>query len=106
MPDSTEAHLQAADRAVTFARDVRRYHARRTPKTSNQRKTDLAEARERLRAAMKPLRSYLGRPDTRNTAASIRERERVFAASQAIQTERRKVWKMQQRAAPREEVTA
>ena len=106
MPDSTEAHLQAADRAVTFARDVRRYHARRTPKTSNQRRTDLTEARERLRAAMKPLRSYLGRPDTRQTQASTREREKVLAASKAIQTERRKVWKMQQGSEQRSEVTA
>lgn len=91
-----QADLKAAFAAVRHARDVRKYHARRTTKGSAQRETDLSEALARLKEAMKPLRSYLGSVPYKTESHSLQEiTANVEAASKAIQSERRKLWKMQ-----------
>lgn len=91
-----KAAIEAADAAVIFAREVRRYHRRRTDPRSERRSEDIRRARERLHEAMKPLKSEIGRfvygPQT--TAAEA-NRQAILAASDAIQRERRKLWKMQ-----------
>lgn len=90
-----ETDLKAAFAAVRHARDVRKFHARRTQKGSMQREVDLDEAMERLKTAMKPLRSYLGSVPYRQQSYNARQiTENVAEASQAIQAERRKLWKM------------
>lgn len=93
-----EADLKAAFAAVRHARDVRKYHARRTRKGSEQRETDLSEALTRLRVAMAPLRSYLGTVSyKRQSHAHQAITDNVYEASKEIQSERRKLWKMQKR---------
>lgn len=82
--------------AVRHARDVRKFHARRTVKGNKQREEDLMAARKRLQMAMEPLRSWRGgahfRPSTTNYANL---EDDIIEASEAIQGERRRIWKMQ-----------
>lgn len=91
-----ESALKEALAACRHASDVRGYHARRTSRGTKQREDDLTQARERVRLAMAPLRSYLGRAqyDTQSQA-NIDLQERVRTASKELQSERRKLWKMQ-----------
>lgn len=97
MAQSMENPLKQAARAIQFAQEVRSYHRRRTERGSRQRAADLLEAQKRLRDAMKPLRSYLGRaPYGPQTHTAQREIARVRKASKALQGERRRIWKMQQ----------
>jgi hypothetical protein len=92
LPDSA---IQTADAAVAYARQVRGYHARRTAKASPQRRTDIEVALKRLREAMAPLKSEIGRfPYGPQTDTAEANRERIRCASAAIQAERRKLWKM------------
>lgn len=84
--------------AVDYARQVRRVNRRRTQKGDPQRESDLDLALERLQAAMVPIRRHVGKfpygpegDEASENRASIRE------ASQAMQAERRKLWKMKQR---------
>jgi hypothetical protein len=87
--------LQAADAAVVFAQQTRKLHRRRTAKTAEARERDIEAALERLREAMKPLRSEIGRfPYGPQTDAAERNRDKIRAASDALQRERRKLWKM------------
>lgn len=87
--------VDAAERAVEHARQVRAHHRRRTDKQSVQRKTDIQLALDRLRETMAPLRSHLGRFPYLPESHTIRNaRERMLDVSQEIQTERRKLWKM------------
>lgn len=87
--------IEAADAAVVFAQQVRRVHRRRTDKTSKQRKADIAMALERLKEAMAPLRTEIGRfPYGPQTGQAERNRQAIRAASLAIQRERRKLHKM------------
>lgn len=87
--------MQAADAAVAFARQVRKFHARRTNVGSSQRRKDIDLALDRLRDAMLPLRSEIGRfPYGPQTVEAEHNREAIRCASQAIQCERRKLWKM------------
>lgn len=87
--------IEAADAAIAYAQQVRSYHRRRTTKESKQRTTDIALALERLREAMKPLRTHIGRfPLGPQTGAAEANRELIRGASLAIQSERRKLWKM------------
>lgn len=80
---------------MKFAQQTRNYHRRRTPKNSPQREQDLRLAVERLREAMRPLKSEIGRfhygPQTDAAEAN---REAIREASAALQRERRKLWKM------------
>lgn len=93
--DEVKDHLRAARAAVAHARDVRAYHRRKTDKTNPQRIQDLANAREQVARAMIPLRSYLGKAAYFPPSQSREElTTRVKKASHALQSERRKLWKM------------
>lgn len=93
-----DAALESAAAAVENAQGVRRYHRRRTDKRSSQRQQDIEVALERIRDAMKPLRSFLGRFSYGpQTVAMHEKRRRVSEASLALQAERRKLWKMSHR---------
>jgi hypothetical protein len=85
-----------ADAAIAFAAQVRKFHRRRTDKRqSQQRAADIESALERLKAAMGPLRSEIGRfPYGAQTNEAERNRQTIRDASAAIQRERRKLWKM------------
>lgn len=88
--------IDAADAAVAFAAQVRRYHRRRTDPRSEQRAQDIARAQERLHEAMKPLKSEIGRfVHGPQTQAAEKNRQAIRDASIAIQKERRKLWKLQ-----------
>ncbi len=100
MPSTlTQRDLDTAAAAVAFAQQMRRWHARRTDKQSEQRQDDIEKALERLRDAMTPLKSEIGRfhygPQT---TAAARSREAVLAHSDAIKRERMKLWKMKPKA--------
>jgi aminoglycoside phosphotransferase family enzyme len=87
--------IESADAAVAFAQQVRRFHRRRTARTAHQRAEDIERALERLREAMAPLRSEIGRfPYGPQTDAAEANREAIRERSAAIQRERRKLWKM------------
>lgn len=93
-----EPALKESLAAIRHARDVRKYHARRTGKGSQQRENDLREALERLRRAMIPLRAFRGAaPYKPQTHAHVELADRVAEASKVIQGERRRLWKMQDR---------
>lgn len=85
--------IKEASAAVRLAREVRQRHARRTDRGTPQREADLRLARQRLDDAMKPLRSEIGR----SAYSNVPREEEIRKASQAIQSERRKLWKMQNR---------
>ncbi len=91
--------LEGAEAAVAFAAEVRRYHRRRTHPCSEQRLRDIARAQERLAEAMRPLKSAIGAfhygPQT---TIAEQNRQIILDASKALQSERRKIWKMQQTA--------
>jgi hypothetical protein len=90
--------IEAAEAAVVFAQAVRRTHRRRSNKTSEQRKADIELACKRLREAMAPLRSEIGRfPYGPQTVAAEANRQAIRGASEAIQRERRKLFKMKKR---------
>lgn len=90
--------VEQAEAAVDLARSVRRLHARRTKKGTKQRETDIDNALERIRSAMRPLRTLIARfPYGPQTTTAEANRERVRQASEALQRERRKLWKMQSR---------
>jgi hypothetical protein len=87
--------IEQAEAAVAFAVQVRKYHARRTQKNSTQRGEDINRALDRLKDAMKPLRSEIGRfPYGPQNPVAEANRDKIRAASAALQTERRKLWKL------------
>lgn len=87
--------LDDAEAAVAHARQVRKHHARRTARSSNQRATDIELALARLREAMKPLKSEIARfPYGPQTDLAAGNRRLIREASAALQTERRKLHKM------------
>lgn len=84
-----------ADAAISFARQVRKFHARRTERGSKQREADIEIALTRLRECMKPLRSAIGKfPYGPQTDIAESNRNAIREASQACQRERRKLHKM------------
>lgn len=89
--------LVDAKQAVLHAQRVRQAHRRRTSKGAPQREDDIRLALERLKEAMRPLRSYIGRLPFSIQGTEPQEAASVREASQAIQKERRKLWKMQKR---------
>jgi len=90
--------VNAGRAAVSFAQRVRETHARRSPRGSAQREADIKVALERLRTTMEPLRSEIGRfPYGPKTPDADANRKIIYDLSQAIQRERRKLWKMQER---------
>lgn len=91
--------LDNAEAAVAFAQQVRKFHRRRTAKTADQRQRDLDIAIQRLKDAMAPLRSEIGRfPYGPQSSIAEENRERIREASAALQRERRKLWKMRETA--------
>lgn len=87
--------IQAADAAVAFAQQVRKFHRRRTGKGTAQRSEDIEKALQRLKDAMGPLRSEIGRfPYGPQTDQADHNREVIRKASKRLQAERRKLWKM------------
>lgn len=86
--------LRGGQTAVDYAVSVRTYHAKRTKRGSQQREDDIKIALERLRSAMKPIRSEIASWPFRTV---VKEREALEAMSKAIQRERRKLWKMRSR---------
>ncbi len=90
-----EKLLRRAQAAVENAERVRKVHRRRTARGTEQREADLQLALDRLKDAMKPLRSEIGRfPYGPNTPEAARNRELIYESSRTIQRERRKLWKM------------
>lgn len=89
------AALYHAEVATAYAQEVRQHHRRRTEKRSRQRQADIKLALRRLKEAMKPLRSEIGRfPYGAQTDEAEARRAAIREASAAIQRERRKLWKM------------
>jgi hypothetical protein len=92
LPDNI---LESADRAIANAVRVREFHRRRTEKDSPQRKTDIVVARQRLKEAMAPIKSAIGKfPYGPQTDTAEKNRQAIRDRSLAIQSERRKLWKM------------
>lgn len=74
------------------------FHAKRTGKDSPQRKADIELALERLKEAMKPLKSEIGKfPYGPQTDQAEANRQIIRDASAAIQAQRRKLWKLNKR---------
>src|ERR1044072_2687253 len=95
---SLDEALREARLAVEAAREVRAHHRKRTERGNQQREDDLRLALERVKNAMKPLRSEIGRFSREaKTAAVLDRQEKIRAASASLQRERRKLWKMQER---------
>jgi hypothetical protein len=93
-PTLTDA-LKEADLAVKNAQEVRVFHRKRSERTDRQRVNDLKMAEARVKAAMRPLRSAIGKfPHEPQTQNNIDRQERIRAASARLQSERRKLWKM------------
>lgn len=93
-----DKELDAAEAAVQNAVRVREFHRRRTERNSPQRAQDIEIALERIKDAMKPLKSMIGQfPYGPQTVTAERNREEIRAASLALQAQRRKLWKMQNR---------
>jgi hypothetical protein len=95
----TKAELQAAAAAADNAETVRQLHRRRTKRGDARREKDIELALDRITSAMRPLRAYLcGVAWLAHDSEGIRRQiESVRAASRRLQSERRKLWKMQQR---------
>lgn len=90
-----EGFLDEARLAVQAAQEVREYHRKRTARDDLQRLADITIALERVKAAMKPLRSEIGRfPKQPPSAPILARQDKIRAASHALQRERRKLWKM------------
>lgn len=91
MQRTVEDMVTGAEKAVGHARAVRKHHARRTKRGSPQREADIRLALQGIADAMRPIRRKLGMLPYERTAINV---EGLRVASQALQTERRKLWKM------------
>lgn len=90
--------IQEGNDAVEYAASVRAYHARRTRRGAAQREEDIKIALDRLKRAMKPVRSEIAAyPYKPLREANAADRAEMQSLSRAIQRERRKLWKMQVR---------
>lgn len=90
-----DGFLTEADLAVQAAQEVRAFHRKRSARDDQQRQDDLTLALDRVKMAMKPLRSEIGRFPKQPPSATILARQsRIREASLALQRERRKLWKM------------
>jgi hypothetical protein len=97
-PEEEQTILDSANAAVEYAVQVRKFHRRRTNRTSQQREQDVNLALARLRDAMQPIRSAIGRfPYEPATELVFQRQERIREASNSIQRERRKLWKLRAR---------
>lgn len=97
--------LRVADLVVSQAQDVRAAHRKRSARENKERQQDIAVALRRLREAMRPIRSELARipyalPDLEGKlghADLVAQQSALLDASDRIQRERRKLWKMKSR---------
>lgn len=95
--------MQEAELAVAHAQDVRATHRKRSARANRQRQHDLALALRRVKSAMRPLRSLIGKfPYGPQTDQAEQNRNEIRAMSKALQRERRKLWKMLQTPDPKE----
>jgi anti-sigma-K factor RskA len=95
MDEDVLQELRHARAAIDYAQEVRAYHRRRTRPGNIQRESDLALAIDRLKHAMKPFRTRIGKfPYGPQTEQAIETIQAVRKASKELQTERRKLWKM------------
>lgn len=90
-----EKEIEDAAAAVAYAQQVRAFHRRRSARTSSQRVHDVNLALKRLKDAMKPLKSEIGRfPYGPQTMQAEAHREIIRQAAADIKRERIKLWKM------------
>jgi len=102
-PSALADALREAVLAAQNAQEVRAYHRKRTARSDTQRNEDLRLALARVKAAMKPLRSEIGRfPKYHPTPDNDERKLRIRTASLLLQKERRKLWKMILRTPPEE----
>jgi hypothetical protein len=97
---SEEDLIRDANRAAQQALATRKRHSRHSKPGQRQRETDIRLALERIERAMTPLRRVIARlpyVDDPSDGEGLRE------ASQALQRERRKLWKMKQHKSPEKE---
>jgi hypothetical protein len=90
-----ETVLADAYAAVIAAQEVRAFHRKRTRPGEKHRTLDVQNALKRLKLAMTPIRSALGRApyDEINKASRLRHAQ-LRRVSKSIQVERRKLWKL------------
>lgn len=94
---SPEYYIKRGWDAVQFAQDVRSVIRKKHPKGHRQREADLEIAQERVQEAMTPIRSRLCQMQyLKGTPAHEKEYKRLRKVSEALQSERRKLWKMRQ----------
>lgn len=87
--------MNEAELAIKNAQEVRAFHRRRTERGNRQREHDLILAIKRVKSAMRPLRSEIGKfPYGPQTDQAAVNRQLIREASKALQRERRKLWKM------------
>lgn len=90
-----KAILSGAEVAVRSAQEVRSFHRKRTSPGDRTREIDIRAATDAIRRAMAPIRSNLGRAAYEPSTAIIEAQlEQLREASQALQAERRKLWKL------------
>lgn len=95
MDRETERMVAEARAAAEYACGVRELHRRRSKKNNSERQEDIRVALERIQAAMKPIHAKrISDSYRRQTATAQQNREPLRSASQAMQRERRKLWKM------------
>lgn len=88
--------MSAARAAVVYALQVRKHHARRTTIDSPNRASDIELALTRIKDAMQPLRSQIGKfPYGPQTTIAESNRQEIRDLSKALQRERVKLWKLQ-----------
>lgn len=94
----SDQQVEEALAAIEHAQKVRRLHRRKSEPGSAARETDIKLAQERIREAMKPIRSSLSAwhygPQSSNFE---RYRDAAALLSKALQSERRKLHKMRKR---------
>lgn len=88
---SIDGTVDDAASACAYARGIRYNHAKRNKRGSRQREIDIQLGLERLAAAMKPIRRTIARLPYEKAQFDVDE---LRGASKALQTERRKLWKM------------
>lgn len=89
-----QSMIENAEAAVKHAQEIRAYHRKRSKPGDKQRDVDIRHALTKVRAAMRPIRSQLGRAPYDNSADAAERRVELRAISEKLQAERRKLWKL------------
>lgn len=90
--------IRDAHNAAQYAQSVRKAHGRRSKRGTKQREHDIRIALQRLQEAMQPLRRKIARIPYLPPGIDVAG---LHQASDAIQKERRKLWKMKGKGKPR-----